>query len=387
MPSLHALLGPSSAHRYLNCPPSARLDARLKDRFGEKESPFAAEGTLAHSVAELKLRHEIGELNDFNFNAQLKAKGEITREMDNATNYYVDIIMEKLYAARQKCPDAQLFVEQKLDVSNYVPHCFGTGDAVIVSDEILEVCDLKYGRGVPVSAVENPQARLYGLGAINEFGVLYGFETVRNTIIQPRLDSVTEETLTKQELMDWGESIKPIAQMAWEGKGDFKPGEHCRFCSARAVCAARAAEAMKIFQTGLDPVGVISDADIPGILDTLDIAEDWIKDIRAYAQSQALRGQQWPGYKLVRGKKPARKWVDEEKAQEILARAGYEEEQYMEHRLKSCSEMEKSLGKTAMDALVGGLVTQGEASLVLVPESDKRVEYSPAEAALSDLFN
>ena len=250
------------------------------------------------------------------------------------------------------------------------------------------MCDLKYGKGVPVFAENNPQARCYGLGALHCYGVLYGFKHVRNTIIQPRLDSVTEEMLTTDELLQWAETeLKPAAELAWKGKGEFNPGDHCKFCAARAICYARATKAMTIFKHGFETPGVIPDDAIPEILAVADTAIDWIKDLQAYALSQALRGQEWPGYKLVRGKRPPRKWVDEEEAKHQLIRAGYEPEVYTETKFKSPSNIEKLVGKQAFEAIFATLVTQGDGALTLVPESDKRTEFTSAEADFSDITN
>lgn len=394
MPGLHATLSASGAKRWMSCPPSARLEERLRGIFGEKSTPFAEEGTKAHSLAELKLLREKGRLgeddgiNDFNYDLRRKALGDIPKEMDEATDYYAEIIIEKFLTARQSCPDAQLKLEQRLDFSRWVPNGFGTGDAVIVSEELLEVCDLKYGKGVPVFAENNPQARCYGLGALHCYGVLYGFKHVRNTIIQPRLDSVTEEMLTTDELLQWAETeLKPAAELAWKGKGEFNPGDHCKFCAARAICYARATKAMTIFKHGFEAPGVIPDDAIPEILAVADTAIDWIKDLQAYALSQALRGQEWPGYKLVRGKRPPRKWVDEEEAKHQLIRAGYEPEVYTETKFKSPSNIEKLVGKQAFEAIFATLVTQGDGALTLVPESDKRTEFTSAEADFSDITN
>lgn len=394
MPGLHATLSASGAKRWMSCPPSARLEERLRGIFGEKSTPFAEEGTKAHSLAELKLLREKGRLgeddgiNDFNYDLRRKALGDIPKEMDEATDYYAEIIIEKFLTARQSCPDAQLKLEQRLDFSRWVPDGFGTGDAVIVSEELLEVCDLKYGKGVPVFAENNPQARCYGLGALHCYGVLYGFKHVRNTIIQPRLDSVTEEMLTTDELLQWAETeLKPAAELAWKGKGEFNPGDHCKFCAARAICYARATKAMTIFKHGFETPGVIPDNAIPEILAVADTAIDWIKDLQAYALSQALRGQEWPGYKLVRGKRPPRKWVDEEEAKHQLIRAGYEPEVYTETKFKSPSNIEKLVGKQAFEAIFATLVTQGDGALTLVPESDKRTEFTSAEADFSDITN
>ena len=385
MPGLHALLSPSKAKQWLACPPSARLSAKFSERFGDKPSEYAAEGTKAHALAELKLRLELEEINKFSYEAQRKALGDIPTDMDRYTDNYVDVVLEKYYAAKKVCEGARLFVEQKLYMTRWIPGCFGTADAVVVSDQILEVLDLKYGKGVPVDAVDNPQARCYGLGALDMFGDLYAFTHVRNTIVQPRLDSVTEELLTKEQLLEWGEYVKPIADLAWKGAGGFSPGDNCRFCAAKAVCKARAFGSFDLLASCLDSPDVLPDEAIPGILQVADTCEQWIKDVREYALSQALRGQEWPGYKLVKGKRPSRAFRNEEEAEEQLIRAGYTPDQYQVVRMKTVAEVEKLLGKRAFDALMGSLVVQGEGRLTLVPEEDKRVEYESADAAFADM--
>lgn len=385
MAGVHALLSPSKAKQWLACPPSARLSAKFSQRFGDKPSEYAAEGTKAHAVAELKLRLELGEINKFSYEAQRKALGDISPEMDRNTDTYTDIVLEKYYSAKKVCSDARLFVEQRLDMTQWIPECFGTADAVVVSDALLEVIDYKNGQGVPVDAVENPQARCYALGALAQFGDLYSFTHVRNTIVQPRLDSVTEELLTKEQLLEWGEYVKPIADLAWKGVGGFSPGDNCRFCAAKAVCKARAFGSFDLLASCLDSPDVLPDEAIPGILQVADTCEQWIKDVREYALSQALRGQEWPGYKLVKGKRPSRAFRNDEEAEEQLIRAGYTPDQYQVVRMKTVAEIEKLLGKRAFDALMGSLVVQGEGRLTLVPESDKRVEYESADAAFADM--
>lgn len=387
MPSTHALLSPSKAKQWLACPPSARLSAKFNERFGEQTSEYAAEGTKAHALAELKLRLELGEINKFMYAEQRKTLGDIPAEMDRYTDNYMDVVLERYYACKKVCPDAKLFVELRLDMSEWIPGCFGTADACVVSDTILEVMDLKYGKGVPVDAVENPQARCYGLGAVHEFGDIYGFTHVRNTIIQPRLDSVTEELLSKDDLLAWGEEIKPIAQLAWKGEGAFSPGDNCRFCSAKAVCKARAYQSFDLLAACLDTPDVLPDSAIPGILKVADTCEQWLKDVRAYALNQALRGQEWPGYKLVKGKRPSRAFRNDEEAEQQLIRAGYTPEQYMNTSMMTVAQIEKLLGKKAFDALMGKFVVQGEGKLTLVPEDDKRVEFESADAAFSDMID
>ena len=387
MPGVHAILSASSAKRWMSCPPSARLEEKLRDRFGDRSSPFAEEGTRAHALAELKLQKEIGLINDFSYKMQREAMTGVDNEMEWATDRYVDIVMQKYYEAKKSCPDAQIFIEQRLDFSTWVPHGFGTGDVVIVSDMILDVCDLKYGKGVPVSAEDNPQARCYGLGALSAYGDLYAFPKVRNTIIQPRLDSVTEETLTREELLMWAEEdLKPKAELAWAGEGEYDPGDHCRFCAARALCYHRAAKCMQIFDSGMQSPGILPDEEIPRILEVADIAEAWIADIRAYAKAQALKGQQWSGFKLVAGRRPPRKWTDAEAVIDQLSRAGYTDEQiYKPRELITVGEAEKLLGKPAFRAILGQFSVQGEGAPTLVPESDKRLSINSSEAAFADL--
>ena len=394
MPGAHAILSASGAHRWMACPPSARLEEKLKERIGEKSSPFAEEGTKAHALAELKLLREKGRLeledgiNEFCYQKRREKLGDIPDEMDTATDFYVDVIMEKFMAARRQTPDAKLLIEVRLDFSEWVPHGFGTGDVVIVSDFILEVCDLKYGKGVRVEALGNPQARCYGLGAYRAYGDLYDFKTVRTTIIQPRLDHVSEETQDVEALLHWATDVlAPAATLAWEGKGEFKPGEHCRFCVARAICFARAQEAMAVLSQGMESPGVIPEDEIPRILEVADVISDWIKDLKAYALSQAVKGHRWYGYKLVRGKKPPRVWKDEEAAVEQLIRAGIPEDEYMVHKLKTVAQIQKMVGKKAYDAIFEELTTQGEGAYTLVPESDGRPEINPADAVFSDLID
>jgi hypothetical protein len=296
--------------------------------------------------------------------------------------------MEKYLSAKERDPSAKLLLEQKLDYSKWVPSGFGTGDTVIISDLLLEVVDYKHGKGVPVDAVDNPQLRLYGLGALSRFGALYDFEAVRMTIVQPRLQSVSEETMLVDDLTSWAEQyVVERAKLAWAGTGEFVPGEHCRFCAAKAVCSARVAEALKMFQFGLQAPGLIPDEQIPAILSTLDVAEDWIKAIRAYAEGQAKAGQKWPGWKLVHGKKPNRQWSDPQEVEAQLLRAGYPTEEFRVTKLKAVGEVEKAIGKKAFRALLGELVSQGEGNLILVPADDKRLEVASADVDFADLIS
>lgn len=386
MPGLHAILSASKAKQWLACPPSARLNQKLSEKLGDRASPYAEEGTKAHAVAELKLRKEIGQINEFLYQEERKKLGDIPAEMDRFTDDYVDVVLSRYYEAKKSTPDAELLIEVRLDFSDWVPSGFGTGDAVIVSDKTLEVLDLKYGKGVPVMAEGNPQARCYGLGAVHEFGAIYGFDVVRTTIVQPRLYSVTEETLSRADLLAWGDEIKPIAEQAWRGEGEFHPGDHCRFCNARGICRARMLESVGVFVHGFDSPDVIPDEAIPEILRVADTAEQWLKDVRDYARSQAIQGTTYPGWKIVRGRRPSRNYKDPDEVINRLAHAGFTEEQYCSpKKLLSPSELEKSIGKAAYEALISDYVTQGEGALTLVPEEDKRPAYNSADLQFADL--
>ena len=408
-PSLHSVLGASSAHRWLACTPSARLSEKLDKRYGRKESAFAAEGTKAHELGEIKIRNAVYHadgmttaiysrmsadekkvypgINDARYKALREGLGDIPDDMEHATDSYCDIVMEKLLRAREADPSAQILLEQRLDYSRYVPSGFGTGDCIIVSDILLEVIDYKHGKGIPVNAVNNPQLRLYALGADEIFSYMYDYTNVRYTIVQPRLDSVSEECLPIDELKQWAMAeVVEKAKLAWRCTGEFHPGEHCRFCSAKAVCSARVAESLKLFNTGLEAVGVITDEQVADILPMLNEAEEWIKDIRAYAENQARNGVKIRGYKLVQGKRPNRQWSDPDEVEAALLRAGYPIEDFRETKLKPVGQVEKALGKTAFRAILDGLVYQGEGKPTLVPDSDRRIELNSADVAFADLI-
>ena len=351
MPEVHALLSASGASRWMACTPSARLEST----FANSSSPFAEEGTKAHRLAELKLRKFNGEISAEEYNAEVSTM-EIDREMEEATNYYVDIVQERLAEARSYSADAILLIEQRLDFSNYVPEGFGTGDAVIVSSHAIEVIDLKYGKGIPVSAINNPQERLYALGAYNLFGSLYEPEFVITTIIQPRLDSVSSEELEIADLLYWADNtVKSKADLAYKGKGEFVSGDHCRFCKAAKVCRARAEEALSVVKHEFKTPPILSDEEIPTILPLLDKLVAWAKDIKDYAYQRALEGKQWEGYKLVEGRSN-RKYTDEAVVVGVLKDAGIEDEVIYSKSLNSITNLEKKLGKAKFNELLGNYI-------------------------------
>jgi len=375
MPDKHTLLGGSKAHRFLECPPSARLE----EQFPNESSPYAQEGTQAHSLCENNLRALIGEpLNAIDF--------EPDEEMVECADTYRDFVEEELNAAKVNTKDAKLFIEQHIDFSDYVPEGFGTADCVICCDDYIEVIDFKYGKGVPVDAEGNPQLRLYALGACIALGDLFEFSRVKTVIYQPRLHSITSELLTIDELFKWAEDfVKPRAALAYEGKGEFKVGEWCRFCKAGGICRARAEEAFAIVDRDKTSPQLLSDEEIPEILDKLDATEKWIEAIRNYAQTKALSGTHWKGYKLVE-KNTRRTITDQIGASKKLAEAGFSCEEFTTAKLKGITELEKLVGKVRFNDLLGGLVIKPKGEPTLVKESDKRPEIDPlAEAFKEDM--
>lgn len=375
----HAILSASSASKWMNCPPSARLE----EKFENKSSEYAAEGTLAHELGELKLRHALGEISTRKFNSEFKkieATELFTKDMPDYVDMYVDACMEKVSEAKAKTPDAQFKIEQRLDFSEWVPEGFGTGDFVIIADGTMEICDLKYGKGVPVSAIGNKQMRLYALGALTEFEFLYDIENVKMTINQPRLDSISTDEISVEELLKWAESfVKPVAQLAFKGEGDLLAGDHCTFCRAKATCRARAEKNLELAKYEFRDPFVLDIAEIADILGKADELIKWAQDVQDYALDQALQGEQYPGWKVVEGKSN-RKWNDENKVGEILLGQGFLESIIYTKKLTGITKMESAIGKKEVQRLLGEYIIKPPGKPTLAPESDKRAVYNSAEA-------
>lgn len=375
MAKKHALLGASSSARWLVCTPSARLEAMFPD----EQSPYAAEGTVAHDLAESILRHKLE-------GKKAPKLDDYSTEMIEAVNRYVDICEEKVNEARARSSDAESMIEARLDFSRWVPDGFGTGDMVIVADGILEVIDLKYGKGVPVSAIENTQMRLYALGAydINEF--LYDVKSVRMTIVQPRLDSVSTDEMALEELLDWGEEIKPIAQRAFRGEGDCTPCDYCNFCKARHTCRALADTCLTAFyKDGGKLNQLLTDSEVSDILAMKDLITKWIKGVYDFAYEKALSGEkQWPGYKLVEGTS-RRTITDPEAAAKTLLDNGYKEEDiYKPRELEGITNLQKVLGKKGVTEYLEAYIDKPEGKPTLVPDSDKRPAINTVETMMNE---
>ena len=293
MPDVHALLGPSGAKRWMSCPPSARLE----EQFEEEQSDYAAAGTLAHSLAEQILLYNNSEISKKALSGRinkLKQDPLYSQEMQEYIEDYANRVWEIVNEVKTSCPDALVLFEQQLDYSEYAPEGFGTGDVVIVADDLVNVIDLKYGKGVGVSAEDNPQLRLYGLGAYLEHSMLYDIQRVRMTIIQPRLENISTEELTAEELLAWAETeVKPKAELAFAGEGDFAVGDHCRFCRARKVCRAKAESNLELAKYDFEDASLLTDEEIGEILQKADDLAHWVKDITDYALAEALKGKKF----------------------------------------------------------------------------------------------
>lgn len=375
MAKKHALLGASSSARWLVCTPSARLEAMFPD----EQSPYAAEGTIAHDLAESILRHKLE-------GKKAPKLDDYSTEMIEAVNRYVDICEEKVNESRARSSDAEAMIEARLDFSRWVPDGFGTGDMVIVADGILEVIDLKYGKGVPVSAIENTQMRLYALGAydINEF--LYDIKSVRMTIVQPRLDSISTDEMALEELLDWGEEIKPIAQRAFRGEGECTPCDYCNFCKARHTCRALADTCLTAFyKDGGKLNQLLTDSEVSDILAMKDLITKWIKGVYDFAYEKALSGEkQWPGYKLVEGTS-RRTITDPEAAAQTLLDNGYKEEDIFKPReLEGITNLQKVLGKKGVTEYLEAYIDKPEGKPTLVPDSDKRPAINTVETMMNE---
>jgi len=375
----HALLSASGAHKWLNCTPSARLEETLPER----ESDYANEGRLAHEIAELKLRKAFVEpMGPRAFNNRLKKLQEkplYQAEMQKHTDTYLEYIQGIVHGFKEP---PYITVEKQVDYSGYAPEGFGTSDCIIISGNTLHVIDLKYGKGVPVSAVNNPQMRLYALGAYNEYSFLYPIDQVKMTIVQPRLDNISEDTISVFELLAWGSSIKPIAEKAFAGEGEFVPGEHCRFCRAKALCRARADFyiALEDFKQMKPPL--ISNEEVGQILERAKALAKWVSELEEYALAEILKGNEIPGWKVVEGR-TSRQYVDQDAAFKALMMAGIDEAILYERKPLTVAQVEKVLGKAEYRKLLEepGLVKTEPGKPTLVPENDKREPIKRPSAA------
>lgn len=401
MPDKHAILSPSAAHRWLHCTPAPRVEAE----FPETTSEYAEEGRLAHSVCELAAKKKFTVMSGGTYNSQLKklkADPKWADEMLTTAAAYVEHLTE--HAMRfEHAPYVAL--EVRVDITDYAPEAFGTCDCVMIGGDELIITDYKHGKGVPVSAQDNPQMMLYALGALKLYRPIYGdaIRRVSTYIDQPRLGSYDGASMTVEELLAWGESIKHKAAAAFMGAGEFAPGEWCRFCRAKAKCRARADQntALEDFKdfiplgkspamqadydtTGFKPSNCLTDEEIGTLLVRAEGLVAWYNDLKEYALAACLNGKTIPGWKAVEGRS-TRAWTDQDAALEALMAGGVEEAIIYDRIPKTLAQLEKVIGKQRFAKLVGGMIVKSPGKPALAAESDKRPAYSGAAVDFSEV--
>lgn len=360
-PKAHAILSASSSYRWLNCPPSARLCETYED----KGSNYAAEGTDAHSLCEYKLRKALG-MGAVDPSEHLTWYNE---EMEDCANGYATYIMELVESAKETCADPVVLIEQRVDFSRWVEQGFGTSDAVIIADGTLRVIDYKHGLGVLVGADNNPQMMCYALGALELFDAIYDIDSVAMTVYQPRRQNVSTFEMSKDDLYRWAEEVlKPTAELAFAGDGNFLCGEWCGFCKAKHECRARAEANLLLAQYDFKLPPLLEDSEIEVILSRADQLVSWVNDIKEYALQQAISGKDWTGFKLVEGRSN-RRYTDEAAVTQAVTSAGFDP---YERKLLGITAMQKLLGKSRFEELLSAYIEKPQGKPTLVPESDKR---------------
>ncbi len=364
--SEHSIFSPSASHRILNCPPSLKLCASAEDQ----PSPYAAEGTCAHALCAYLVEKALGrDAEDPTENLDY-----YNAEMQSCAEGYASFVMEEYEKAKADCPDAQVFVEQRVDISRWVPGCGGTADCIILSDGAMEIIDYKHGLGVPVSATSeefggNPQLMCYALGALAMFDGIYDISTVKMVIYQPRRENVSDYAMSKDDLLAWADEVlKPTAALALEGKGDFKAGEHCRFCRVKATCRKRAEYNLIAAKYDFAMPASLEDHEIDAILMLADRLIEWAGDVKEYALAEALKGKEYEHFKVVAGRSN-RKYTSEADVAKVVEDAGFDP---WDKKLLGVTAMTSLLGKKRFEELLGSLTYKPDGKPVLVPRSDKR---------------
>jgi len=383
----HAVLSPSGASRWLNCTPSARLEQNFPDSSGEA----AKEGSLAHELGEtiLKLHYGFIGLEEFTKTMRvIEASKYYNTDMQGYAGDYAAFVIETFEAAKSVTKDAVLQIEAQLNLTDYVPEGFGTGDAVIIADGTMNIIDLKYGKGVNVSCENNKQMMLYALGGLRDFDFMYSIDTVCMTIYQPRMDNISTFEMSVKDLQAWAENfLKPLAKLAFEGAGVFKVGDHCRFCRAKAVCKANANENLELAKYDFAENILLNDAEVSDILSRASAFKAWIASVEDMALTEAVeKGKNWPGYKLVEGRSN-RVYADEAKVAFTLGLEGFTEDQIYTKKILGITAMEKAITKKTFESVLGELIIKPAGKPTLVVESDKRSAWNSAESAKNDFSN
>ena len=388
----HAILGPSSASKWMACPPSARLELTMPHATSEA----ADEGTLAHSLGELIIAHRTQQITNKVFREQLAAIESnplYNKAMYEYCDGYAIYVLETLAAAKAVSPNATLVLEEHLDTSEFIPEGFGFGDAAVLTRGYADVIDLKYGKGVSVSAENNSQLKIYALGWLEKYDLDYGIHTIRLHIYQPRMNNISVWAIGYADLMGWANlKLKPVAEMAFKGEGEFAAGKHCQFCKAKATCRANAAYQVQIAQLefadiadfdkgidGSDPV-TLTDAQVSAILTRAEAFTNWVKTVKDYALDQAKAGKTWPGFKLVSGKS-RREFTDLVAVEKLLIKEGFDRTKlFKPQELIGITEMEKLTGKKLFDEKIATYTIKAPGAPTLVDESDPREPINNAQS-------
>ena len=364
----HATLSASSSHRWLNCPPFVRIC----ENYADVTTDYAAEGTDAHALCEYQLKQSLG----------IPAENPIenltwyNEEMEGCAAGYAAYVMELLEDAKQTCTDPVVLIEQRVDFSRWVKDGFGTADCILIADGVLNIVDYKHGKGVEVSAEKNPQMMLYALGALEIFDGIYDIETVRMTIYQPRLSNISVSEMAKDTLLEWADTeLTQKAQLAYEGKGEFHSGEWCRFCKAKAECRERAEANLELAKYEFAKPPLLEDEEIADILSKVDALTAWADDVKEYVLQQAVGGKKWSGWKLVEGRSN-RKYRSDTDVANVVAHAGFDP---YEHKVRGITAMQMLLGRSRFEELLSPYIEKPQGKPTLVPESDKRPAYEPAQ--------
>lgn len=367
----HARFSPSSGKRYLSCPPSLRLE----EQFEDEQSPYAAEGSAGHAMAEYLINKHLKK------RTRHPTSDYYTEELMEAVEEYATYCIGQIEQARAVCGSPFISVEQKVSLEEHIEGCFGTADMVIATDGKLQIIDLKLGKGVMVDAEENIQLMIYGQGVLDMVSALYDISTVELTIVQPRLEHFSTWEISTDDLRKWtAEVLEPGARLALAGEGEYKAGDHCRFCRARFKCRARTDEYLKLAQAEFAEPPLMSDEEIAEVLKKADALKRWAEEIYTYAQNEAVvNHKEWQGFKLVLGRSN-RKYTDETDAAEAAKKAGYTD--IYKQSLIGITEMEKLMGKKKFNKILGNYVYKPDGKVTLVSDSDKReaVKTATAEA-------
>ncbi|AHM57657.1 putative protein p51 (plasmid) [Peptoclostridium acidaminophilum DSM 3953] len=363
----HALLSASSAHRWISCPPSALLSKKFED----VSSSFAQEGTDAHALAQYKIEKLLG----ISTKDPTESLSFYDEEMKSHAEDYAYFVLEQVEKAKETCADPQVLIEQKLDFSRYVPEGYGHVDCLIIADGTLTVIDYKYGLGIKVSSERNPQMFCYALGGLALFDGIYDIENVNLVIYQPRRENISEYSISKSELIQWAEEVlSPTAQLAIKGDGEYKAGEHCQFCKAKATCRKRAEYNLELAKYDFELPATLDNEEISSILTKVDQLVSWASDVKEYALKEALNGTKFEGFKLVAGRSN-RKYTDESAVVDVVIAAGKDP---YEKKLLGITAMTALLGKKTFEEILGGLTFKPSGKPVLVTADDKRPEFNSA---------